>query len=428
MFSFFTRANILSRSLTSYKRAFSNLHSFDVIIVGGGIVGLGTARSLKLKYPDVSVAVLEKEQGLATHQTGHNSGVIHMGIYYTPGSLKAKLCVEGALRTYDYCDERAIPYKKCGKLIVATNSEELERLDVLYDKGIQNKVPGLAMVGKQDILEIEPYCTGGIKAIHSPNTGIVDWKQVACSYGTDFQSLGGVILTDHDVRRIKDVGKEIRIECKNGSRLVAKNVITCAGLYSDRVAEKAGGKKFPTIVPFRGEYLELVPEKRHLVKGNIYPVPNPKFPFLGVHFTPRMDGSIWVGPNAVLAGAREGYSWFNIDPKDLFETLTFKGFWSLAIPNLSYGVKEMAKSVVLPLQTADLQKFIPEVSASDLVRGSAGVRAQAMSEDGALVDDFTFDETCYSMLHVRNAPSPAATSSLAIADMVVERAEQHFNW
>ena len=428
MISFANKTSFVSRNFTLNRRLLATSNLFDVVIVGGGIVGLGTARSLKAKYPDVTVAVLEKENSLATHQTGHNSGVIHMGIYYTPGSLKARLCVEGALRTYDYCDERAIAYKKCGKLIVATNDEEVKRLGVLYDKGIQNKVPGLAIVDQKEILEIEPYCIGGVKAIHSPNTGIVNWKQVACSYGTDFQDSGGVILVDHDVKRIKDVGKEIRIECKSSSRLVAKNVITCAGLYSDRVAQNAGGKKFPTIVPFRGEYLELTPEKRHLVKGNIYPVPNPDFPFLGVHFTPRMDGSIWVGPNAVLAAAREGYSWLNVDTKDLFETLTFKGFWNLAIPNLSYGVKEMAKSVILPLQTADLQKFIPQVSAQDLVRGSAGVRAQAMSEDGSLVDDFTFDDTCYGMLHVRNAPSPAATSSLAIADMVVEKAAQHFKW
>ncbi|KAL5268897.1 hypothetical protein ACHWQZ_G002656 [Mnemiopsis leidyi] len=349
-----------------------------------------------------------------------------MGIYYTPGSLKARLCVDGALRTYQYCEERAIPYSRCGKLIVATNEEEVSRLDVLYDKGLQNKVPGLALVDRKEILEIEPYCTGGLKAIHSPNTGIVDWRRVACSYGDDFRANGGTILTGHEVATIKDVGREIRVDCQDRTRITTKHVITCAGLYSDRVSEKAGGKRSPTIVPFRGEYLELRADKRYLVKGNIYPVPNPKFPFLGVHFTPRMDGSVWVGPNAVLAGAREGYSWSTVNARDMAEMASFRGLWKLAVPNLQYGMKEMAKSAILPLQLADLTRFIPEVKMSDLVRGSAGVRAQAMRDDGTLVDDFEFDESCPGMLHVRNAPSPAATSSLAIADLVTERAAKCF--
>ncbi|XP_063683872.1 L-2-hydroxyglutarate dehydrogenase, mitochondrial-like [Bolinopsis microptera] len=400
--------------------------NYDICIVGGGIVGLGTARALNIKYPDVKIVVLEKEDELATHQTGHNSGVIHMGIYYTPGSLKARLCGEGARRTYEYCDEKAIPYKRCGKLIVATNEEEVSRLDALYQIGLKNEVPGLALVDRQQILEIEPYCTGGLMAIHSPNTGIVDWKRVACSYGDDFMAGGGTILTGREVDTIKDVGKEIRVNCKDKSRITAKNVITCAGLYSDRVAANAGGKSSPTIVPFRGEYLELRPEKRYLVRGNIYPVPNPKFPFLGVHYTPRMDGSIWLGPNAVLAGSREGYSRSSINKRDIAEMATFSGLWKLAVPNLSYGLNEMAKSAILPLQLADLQKFIPEVKYADLVRGSSGVRAQAMSVDGTLVDDFEFDTSCPGMLHVRNAPSPAATSSLAIADLVVARAVESF--
>jgi len=369
--------------------------------------------------------VLEKEQELAIHQTGHNSGVIHMGIYYTPGSLKAKLCVEGALRTYDYCDERAIPYRKCGKLIVATKEDELDRLDVLYDKGLQNKVPGLAMVDQDVIRELEPACTGGIRAIHSPNTGIVDWKRVARAYGTDFESAGGTIICGEEVKKIKDYGREIRIKGKK-EEYVTKNVITCAGLYADRVAVASGGKKNPAIVPFRGEYLKLTPDKQHLVNGNIYPVPNPKFPFLGVHFTPRMDGSIWVGPNAVLATAREGYSVTDVNRRDMMEMASLSGLWTLAMNNLSFGVQEMSKSMVPVLQLQELQRFIPELALGDMVAGPAGVRAQAVAPDGSMVDDFTFDESCHGMLHVRNAPSPAATSSLAIADIVVDKATQLF--
>uniref|UniRef100_A0A6I8RGF5 L-2-hydroxyglutarate dehydrogenase, mitochondrial n=1 Tax=Xenopus tropicalis TaxID=8364 RepID=A0A6I8RGF5_XENTR len=370
--------------------------TYDVVVVGGGIVGLASARQLILRHPALRFAVLEKEKEIALHQSGHNSGVIHSGIYYTPGSLKARLCVRGAALIYEYCDQKGIPYKQCGK---------------------------------------------GVMALESPYTGIVNYKQVAQSYKDDFCDAGGSVLTDFEVTDIKMVnespagsvqGIEYPVAIKNnkGEEVHCKYVLTCAGLFSDRVSQVSGCSAEPRIVPFRGDYLVLKPEKCYLVKGNIYPVPNPRFPFLGVHFTPRMDGSVWLGPNAILAFKREGYRLCDFNARDFKEAVTYSGLHKLVLKNLSYGMGEMYRAFFLNAQLKELQKFIPELSFNDIARGPSGVRAQALDRDGNLVDDFVFDggsgDLANCILHVRNAPSPAATSSLAISEMIASEVEERF--
>ncbi|XP_019307414.1 L-2-hydroxyglutarate dehydrogenase, mitochondrial isoform X4 [Panthera pardus] len=352
----------------------ASTRSFDVVVIGGGIVGLASARALILRHPALSIGVLEKEKDLAIHQTGHNSGVIHSGIYYKPESLKAKLCVQGAALIYEYCKQKGISYKQCGKLIVAVEQEEIPRLQALYERGRQNGVQGLRLIQQEDIKKKEPYCRG---------------EEVQCQY-----------------------------------------VVTCAGLYSDRISELSGCNPDPRIVPFRGDYLILKPEKCYLVKGNIYPVPDSRFPFLGVHFTPRMDGSIWLGPNAVLAFKREGYRPFDFSARDIMDVIIKSGLIKLVFQNFSYGVNEMYKACFLSATVKHLQKFIPEITVSDILRGPAGVRAQALDRDGNLVEDFVFDggvgDIGNRILHVRNAPSPAATSSLAISGMIADEVQQRF--
>uniref|UniRef100_A0A6I8STQ1 L-2-hydroxyglutarate dehydrogenase, mitochondrial n=1 Tax=Xenopus tropicalis TaxID=8364 RepID=A0A6I8STQ1_XENTR len=385
--------------------------TYDVVVVGGGIVGLASARQLILRHPALRFAVLEKEKEIALHQSGHNSGVIHSGIYYTPGSLKARLCVRGAALIYEYCDQKGIPYKQCGKLIVAVKQPEIPRLQALYERGLQNNVPGLRLIGAKDIKEKEPYCRG-VMALESPYTGIVNYKQVAQSYKDDFCDAGGSVLTDFEVTDIKMVNE------------------SPAGSVQDRVSQVSGCSAEPRIVPFRGDYLVLKPEKCYLVKGNIYPVPNPRFPFLGVHFTPRMDGSVWLGPNAILAFKREGYRLCDFNARDFKEAVTYSGLHKLVLKNLSYGMGEMYRAFFLNAQLKELQKFIPELSFNDIARGPSGVRAQALDRDGNLVDDFVFDggsgDLANCILHVRNAPSPAATSSLAISEMIASEVEERF--
>ncbi|KAM5235133.1 L-2-hydroxyglutarate dehydrogenase, mitochondrial [Ctenodactylus gundi] len=414
--------------------------SFDIVVVGGGIVGLASARALVLRHPALSVAVLEKEKDLAMHQTGHNSGVIHSGIYYKPESLKAKLCVQGAALIYEYCSQKGISYKQCGKLIVAVEQEEIPRLQALYERGLQNGVPGLRLLQQQDIKKKEPYCRG-LMAIDCPSTGIVDYRQVALSFAQDFQEAGGTVMTNFEVKDI-EMAKESPSSSKDGMKypIVIKNikgeevrgrhVVTCAGLHSDRVSELSGCSPDPRIVPFRGDYLLLKAEKSYLVRGNIYPVPDSRFPFLGVHFTPRMDGSIWLGPNAVLAFKREGYRPFDFSASDTMDIIFNSGLSKLVFQNFSYGVNEMYKACFLGATVKYLQKFIPEIVISDILRGPAGVRAQALDRDGNLVDDFVFDGGVGDMgsriLHVRNAPSPAATSSLAISGMIADEVQHRF--
>ncbi|XP_063702087.1 L-2-hydroxyglutarate dehydrogenase, mitochondrial [Culicoides brevitarsis] len=410
-------------------------NKYDLVVVGGGIVGVASAREIMIRHPKLRVAILEKEKSLAVHQSGHNSGVIHAGIYYKPGSLKAKLCVEGLRRSYKYLEEKKIPYKKVGKLIVATNELEVKRLKDLEERGKANEVPGMQVIDGDQIQEIEPYCIG-LKAIWSPETGIVDWAQVCRSYGKDFTNSGGDIHLNFEAQKfvetVGDADHPVTILGNDDQRVSTKYVLTCGGLQADLLAKLTGCSPTPKIVPFRGEYLLLNPEKAHMVKGNIYPVPDPRFPFLGVHFTPRMDGSIWLGPNAVFALRREGYKWTDINLKELFESVTYPGFLRLSARFILPGLQEAAKSLITPLQVADLRKYIPDIMDYDVMPGPSGVRAQALSPEGELVDDFVFDQgsgespIAKQVLHCRNAPSPGATSSLAIARNIADRIDKDF--
>ncbi|XP_045164897.2 L-2-hydroxyglutarate dehydrogenase, mitochondrial-like [Mercenaria mercenaria] len=415
---------------------------YDVVIVGGGIVGMATARELILRHPTLSFAVVEKENRLAAHQSGNNSGVIHAGIYYTPGSLKAKLCVEGLELMYDYCDKNNVPYNKCGKLIVATEPEEIPRLEALLERGNENGVKDLRMIDGSEIKEIEPNCVG-LKAVHSPHTGIIDYGLVTQSYGDFFKKRGGHIYTDFSVSQlsITPEGKSGDLDGNKypmtvvGDRsqnqvLQCRYVVTCCGLQSDRIAELSGCNREPRIVPFRGDYLLLKPEKNDMVRGNIYPVPNPALPFLGVHFTPRMDGSVWLGPTAVLAFKREGYNLIDFNVRDTVDALKFRGTRKLAFKHFTFGLSEMRRAFFMSAQVKQLQRFIPTLKREDVIRGPAGVRAQALNREGALVDDFVFDQgegdIGSRILHIRNSPSPAATSSLSIANMVVDKVDKTF--
>ncbi|HET9392997.1 MAG TPA: L-2-hydroxyglutarate oxidase [Candidatus Rubrimentiphilum sp.] len=395
----------------------------DVTIVGAGIIGLATGRELLLRHPHLRLTILEKEDRVAAHQSGRNSGVIHAGIYYAPGSLKAKLCVEGRRALWDYCRAKGIEYRQVGKLIVATDEDELPRLQALWERGQANGIEGLELLDAAGIRMHEPHCSG-IQAIHSPVTGIVDFGDVAQSYARDVREMGGAIQTGRAVTGISQNGGALRIATTLGET-ETRNVITCGGLYSDRLAKMTGGRNDPKIVPFRGDYLILKPEKRHLVNGNIYPVPDPTFPFLGVHFTPRMNGEVWLGPNAVLAFAREGYSFGTVDLRDLTETLTYSGFLKLAARHFKTGAGEMYRDVVRSAYVSALQRFIPELQVEDVLPGPSGIQAQPVTLDGNLVADFVFEGT-ENILHVRNASSPAATASLAIGAYIADDAERRF--
>lgn len=397
---------------------------YDVAIVGGGIVGLATGRELLKRHPQLRLVVLEKEDILSKHQTGHNSGVIHSGIYYAPGSLKAKLCVEGRKALWAYCDEKRIAWKPVGKLIVATEESELGRLEELYRRGKANGIDELQIIDEAGIKEREPHCAG-IRAIASPVTGIVDYGEVARSYGDDIREAGGDIYTNREVTSIDRKNGITRV-ATNAGDVEARAVITCGGLWSDRLAKMTGGQGDPKIVPFRGDYLLLKPEKNYLIKGNIYPVPDPEFPFLGVHFTPRMNGDIWLGPNAVLAFARDGYNFTTVNPGDLLESLTYPGMIKLGMKYWKVGFGEMYRDVVRSAYVGALQRYIPELRVEDTLPGPAGVRAQAMNSQGNMVDDFVF-EGSDGVVHVRNAPSPAATSSLAIGAYIADDAQQRFS-
>jgi L-2-hydroxyglutarate oxidase LhgO len=398
--------------------------TYDIAIVGGGIVGLATGRELLRRHPHLKLAVLEKEATVSQHQTGHNSGVIHSGIYYAPGSLKARLCTEGRRALWQYCDAKGIEYKQVGKLIIATEESELPRLHALWERGQANGIENLQMIDAAGIAQREPHARG-IAAIFSPVTGIVDYGTVADAYAEDVRELGGEILTGRKVTAIERRSRLTRVSSEGGD-VEARFVITCGGLQSDRLARMTGGQGDPKIVPFRGDYLILKPEKRYLIKGNIYPVPDPSFPFLGVHFTPRMNGDVWLGPNAVLAFAREGYSFSTINFGDLLESLTYPGFIKLAGKYMSVGMGEMYRDVVRSAYVKALQRYIPELQVEDTLSGPSGVRAQAMNADGSMVDDFVF-EGSDGVVHVRNAPSPAATSSLAIGTYIAQDAAKRFD-
>ncbi len=395
--------------------------SGDTVVIGAGIVGLAAAREILRRHPDQKLVILEKEDAIAEHQTGHNSGVIHSGIYYAPGSLKAKACVAGAKKLMEYCDEHEIPYQLCGKVIVATDESELPRLQALLERGQTNGVPGLRMIDAAELREVEPHVTG-VRAILSPRTGIVDYRQVAASYANDVRESGGEILTSNEVVSIIRGATRTLVNTMSGE-FEARRVISCAGVYSDRVAAMTGAPLEPRIVPFRGDYYILRPERRDLVRGNIYPVPDPRFPFLGVHFTPRMNGDLWLGPNAVLAFSREGYQFGTIQLGDLTDMARFGGFRNFARKHWRTGLDEMARDLNKSRFLDSLRRYIPELEMNDLLPGPSGVRAQALSEDGNLVDDFVVDREG-RVLHVRNAPSPAATSSLVIGAMIADAFDQ----
>lgn len=396
---------------------------FDLAIIGGGIIGLATAMEVTQRYPRLRLVVLEKEEQLAAHQTGHNSGVIHSGIYYKPGSLKAQTCVTGAQALVTFCDQHGIPYERCGKVVVATTAEELPRLEELYRRGTANGVVGMEMIGPERLRELEPHATG-IKALHVPSTGIIDFPRVARTYAKLVQEQGGEIRLRHQVNRIVQTNEGLMVETSQGT-VATQYLVNCAGLLCDRVARMTGASPDMQIVPFRGEYYTMAPHRRSLVKNLIYPVPDPALPFLGVHFTRTMDGLVEAGPNAVLAFAREGYKKSDFVPRDLRETLTFSGFWKMARRYWYTGMGEVVRSFNKAAFVKALQRLLPELTADDLQPGGSGVRAQAIASSGALVDDFVFSVTGKA-LHVLNAPSPGATASLAIGQMIVAKAGEAF--
>ncbi len=385
-------------------------------VVGAGIVGLAIARELTRRRPGTRVVVLEKEDRVAAHQTGHNSGVVHAGIYYRPGSLKARLCTRGGALLREYCAERGLPYEECGKLVVAVGADDVTRLDALAARAGTNLVPGLRRVGPAEIRDLEPYATG-LAALHSPRTAITDFARIAASFAADVVAAGGEVRLG---RPVTGVTAGRRLVVSSGERrLTVDRLIVCAGLHSDLVAALAGDTAGPRIVPFRGEYLRLRPDRTHLVRGLIYPVPDPRYPFLGVHLTPRVDGEVMVGPNAVLALAREGYDWTTVSPRDLAELAASSGFRAFARQHWRTGVREVVGSLSTRAFVSAARRYVPELRTADVVPGPSGIRAQALDPDGALVDDFRLGGTD-RVVTLRNAPSPAATSCLAIAEHVTD--------
>ena len=399
-------------------------YTYDIAIIGGGILGIATAMELTHRFPKLAVGVVEKEKALATHQTGHNSGVIHSGIYYKPGSLKAQNCVTGVSSLLAFCDENNINYDLCGKVIVATREDELGRLDDLFERGKANGVPGLEMIGPERLKEIEPHAAG-IRALYSPNTGIIDYKEVTEAYGQRFKENGGEILTGTKVEDIKKDNDGRVTLITNQGDVSAKYMVNCAGLYAHTIAHKMGVPYDLRIIPFRGEYFTLSPEGQAMVKALIYPVPDPRFPFLGVHFTRGIHGDVEAGPNAVLAFAQEGYTKFKINVKETLATLGFKGFWIMAAKHWKTAYQEYYRSFSKGTFTKSLQRLVPEIEKRHLTGGGAGVRAQAVERNGFLVDDFRISQT-ENAIHVRNAPSPGATASLSISRGIVDMAKEAF--
>ncbi|HLV74997.1 MAG TPA: L-2-hydroxyglutarate oxidase [Vulgatibacteraceae bacterium] len=386
-------------------------------IVGAGIVGLALGREITRRRPGTRVVVLEKEDRVAAHQTGHNSGVVHAGIYYRPGSLKAELCTRGKAMLREYCAERRIPYDECGKLVVAVDEDDVARLDDLEARAAENAVPGLRRLDAAGIREIEPHAAG-LAALHSPYTAITEFTRIAEAFADDIAGAGGEIRLSFPVTAIRETGGGL--EVASGERTVrVDELIICAGLHADVVAGLAGDEPGPRIVPFRGEYMTVVPEKAHLVRGLIYPVPDPRYPFLGVHFTRRVSGDVEVGPNAVLALAREGYRRSDVSPRDLRGIAGWRGTWRMARRHWRTGLRELHGSLSKRAYMRAARRYVPEVGPGDVVRAGAGVRAQALDLDGTLVDDFRIHRLG-RVVAVRNAPSPAATSSMAIAEYVAD--------
>jgi L-2-hydroxyglutarate oxidase len=395
----------------------------DIAVVGAGIVGLAVARELAERHPRLAVRVLEKEAELATHQTGHNSGVVHAGIYYSPGSLKARLAVEGARLLSELCEREGIPYDRCGKLIVAADRSELPALDELERRGLANGVPGLRRVDGDGIRAIEPHAIG-VAALHSPATALVDFGAVARALADELSERGADVATDAGVTAARVGAGRIALDTPRGE-VRARYAVFCAGLWADRLAVACGGSADPRIVPFRGAYLQLRPERRELVRALIYPVPDPRLPFLGVHLGRHPGGEVLVGPTARLAAARDAYRAGRVRPRDLAATATWPGTWRMAWRHWRTGARELRRALGSGALAEAAGRYVPELGPDDLVPGPAGVRAQALARDGTLLDDFAFESTEHA-LHVRNAPSPAATAALAIARHVADRADESF--
>jgi len=406
-------------------------YQYDIAIAGGGILGLSTALKIGAAHPNIKLLILEKEAGLARHQTGNNSGVIHSGLYYRPGSLKAQSCVSGRKELIAFCDQHEIPYEICGKVVVATSAMELPRLEELHRRGQANGLQNLELIGPERLKELEPHASG-IKGLYVPETGIIDYRKVAAAYAEKVRDTNGDIRLSQRVVGLLNRGEEIVLQTSGGDYR-SKYLINCCGLQSDIVAnmsDDAGrdrnrNEEEHRIIPFRGEYYKLAPKREYLVKNLIYPVPDPTFPFLGVHFTRMARGGVEAGPNAVFAYAREGYRHTDINLADLWRTLSFKGFWAITAKYWQTGFGELHRSLSKKAFVRALQKLLPEIQENDLVPGGAGVRAQAVSASGALVDDFVIKQSRRA-IHVLNAPSPGATASLAIGAQICRMAEQNF--
>ena len=396
------------------------MEKFDISIIGGGIVGLATAMYALEKYPNKKIGVFEKEDVLAKHQTGNNSGVIHAGIYYQPSSQKAKFCWPGSLLLREFCDRNEINYEMCGKLIVATDESEIDRLNNLYERGKQNGVTGLQLIDKEKINEIEPY-VDAIKGLWSPNTGIIDYKDLTVAYSNIFENKGGTIYKNQEILSINQTQNNLILQT-NSQEYETKYLINCGGLFADRVAKMMKLDFDVRIVPFRGEYYTLTNESKKMVNGLIYPVPDPDLPFLGVHFTKRINGEVEAGPNAVMAYSREGYNKFDINLKDMYESFSYPGFWKMVKSNWKTGLTEQYRSLNKLKFVDSLKKLIPTISSKDLNNPGAGVRAQAIDKNGNLLQDFSIVKTENS-LHVLSAPSPGATSSLKIAEHLMKEIE-----
>jgi L-2-hydroxyglutarate oxidase len=397
---------------------------YNVVVIGGGIVGLAVALEITRRFPALRLLLVEKEDRVARHQSGHNSGVIHSGVYYKPGSLKARLCVAGAADMVAFCREHEIPHKVCGKVIVATNKQELPRLEELGRRGEANGVGGLRLISPEELREIEPHASG-LGALLVPSTGVTDYGLVSEKYAQLAAAQGGTIMTSAEVTSIHRRPDEIIVETRRGA-FSTNYLINCAGLFSDRISRMAGDEPQVMIVPFRGEYHTLVPARESLVRTLIYPVPDPRFPFLGVHFTRRVSGKVDAGPNAILALQREGYRRSDFTLQDMASLLAFLGFWRMAIKYWRSGLGEFYRSLRKRAFVQALQRLVPEIIEEDLEPGGSGVRAQALAQDGSLIDDFQF-VAAEKMLHVCNVPSPAATASIPIGRNIVAIAAERFS-
>lgn len=396
----------------------------ELAVVGGGILGLAVARELGQRHPKASLCVLERERQIAAHQSGHSSGVIHSGLYYTPGSLKSRLCVQGARELYAYCEQHGIAHRRCGKVILAVRREEIPRLQELERRGRANGVQGLRCIDAQELARIEPHARA-IGALHSPSTGIVDYAAVAASFAADVQDGGGAIATGWEVNGVQRAARRLRLTGPVGA-LEARHAVFCAGAWADRLAQAAGSVADPRIVPFRGAYLRLRPQRRDLVRALIYPVPNPELPFLGTHISRRIDGDVLIGPTALMVGARDAYRLSHLSALDLLETLSWPGTWRLVRRWWRTGLAELRHAASATAMVRSARRYLPELSRADVVRGPAGVRAQALWRDGRLLDDFLFART-ERALHVRNAPSPGASAALALARHVADEVDSAFD-